>query len=258
MLRSGLHYRGFILCFLLQFWTMQAGALQKSTPSVGEVERGQAVFKTIVHKYPFVRLMPRFGALTANPRVALFIPKQEWAALSFADKVSLTRYVESQVQAAGLCAGCWLIGVGDLVGNDDMSIDKTVVQGDSAWEKDDPCCRGVKVSDFRQRTPQVTKPNVGSTKNARRDVTPAPDGARCERERLLCKTISQEFDRINREPYHVAIEEKCTHVRKVCANVQDSIRRLHGTDLLAPEMYQMLKACKPLLEAKRDVCTEAD
>lgn len=84
--------------------------------------------------------------------------------------------------------------------------------------------------------------------------TAASDGAKCEAERTLCKKISYELDRINRMPYHVAIEEKCNHVKKVCRNLRNAISQLEGTGLLAPEMYEMYRACLPL--QKGNVCTD--
>jgi hypothetical protein len=95
---------------------------------------------------------------------------------------------------------------------------------------------------------------LASSTNAFDSQTTASDGARCEAERRLCKKISHELDRINQVPYHVAIEEKCNHVRKVCRNVRDAISQLEGTGLLAPEMYDMYRACLPL--QKGNVCAD--
>ncbi len=138
-------------------------------------ERGRAIFQALTQKYP--KLQPcGWGLATANPRLALFIPETEWAELSWEDQASLTLYVESLIPAvranpdrylapfrndplrpvfrakvAHLCAECWLIGVGPFTFDEQGALyEKIVVEGDLAWERDDPHSRGVKASEFRR------------------------------------------------------------------------------------------------------------
>ena len=138
-------------------------------------ERGRAIFQALTQKYP--KLQPcGWGLATANPRLALFIPETEWAELSWEDQASLTLYVESLIPAvranpdryltpfrndplrpvfrakvAHLCAECWLIGVGPFTFDEQGALyEKIVVEGNLAWERDDPHSRGVKASEFRR------------------------------------------------------------------------------------------------------------
>ena len=138
-------------------------------------ERGRAIFQALTQKYP--KMQPCGWALaTANPRLALFIPQTEWAKLPWEDQASLTLYVESLIPAvranpdrylapfrndplrpafrakvAHLCAECWLIGVGPFTFDEKgVLYEKVVVEGDLAWERDDPHSRGVKASEFRR------------------------------------------------------------------------------------------------------------
>jgi hypothetical protein len=71
------------------------------------------------------------------------------------------------------------------------------------------------------------------------------DGADCEAERRLCRRISLEFDRVNRMPYHVAKEESCAHIKRVCENIRGGITQLGQG--FSPEMEEMYRACLPLL-----------
>jgi hypothetical protein len=157
------------------------------------VERGRIIFEKIAKKSPQVRPMS-WGLATEMPKLALFIPKQEWAELSREDQVSLSLYVESLIpsvranpqkytdgasqksltpaarsKVAKLCKECWLIGVGSpsLEGKE-ILYDEVVVQGDAAWEKDNPRSRGAKASEFRQ----ITAANPAGEENAAR-LTPS-------------------------------------------------------------------------------------
>ena len=138
-------------------------------------ERGRAIFHALTQKYP--KMQPcGWGLATANPRLALFIPQTEWAELPWEDQASLTLYVESLIPAvranpdrylapfrndplrpvfrakvAHLCAECWLIGVGPFTFDEQgVLYEKVVIEGDLAWERDDPRSRGVKASEFRR------------------------------------------------------------------------------------------------------------
>jgi hypothetical protein len=114
-----------------------------------------------------------FGA----PSVRFVLPKREWARLSKADQIDLTFYAESLISrvraapadyvdippnasayrsalnyAQNICGDCWEIITGEPTSKRGvLSVDEIVVQGDSAWEADDPCCRGEKGSSFRTR-----------------------------------------------------------------------------------------------------------
>ena len=144
--------------------------------------RGKAVLEDLAERYQAVQPMV-WGLATANPAIALLIPKAEWGKLFKEDQVSLTWYVESLIPAvrahpdqyieefraaplyktfrskiAGLCDDCWMIGVGHLTGEaKGLLFDKVIVQGDSLWEKAPPHSRGVKASAFREAGQRARK-----------------------------------------------------------------------------------------------------
>lgn len=133
-----------------------------------QVIRGEQVFKSLKGIYQ-VR-----GGLTSLPIVSVIIPKTGWDKLSKADKVGLTMYTESLIsvvksnpakyvdispsapaynllvnKTANLCQDCWSI-ILSYKDNQPYGVDTTVVQGDTPWKQEDPCCRGVQSSEFRQ------------------------------------------------------------------------------------------------------------
>jgi general secretion pathway protein A len=136
--------------------------------------RGKAVLEHLAEKYQAVQPMV-WGLTTANPAIALLIPKTQWRKLSKEEQVSLSLYLEGLIPAvrahpdhyieefraaplyetfrtkiASLCGDCWLIGLGHLTGDaKSLLFDEVLVQGDSLWEKAPPHDRGVKASAFR-------------------------------------------------------------------------------------------------------------
>lgn len=141
---------------------------QKSKIQKAQVIRGQQVFQNLKGIYQ-VR-----GGLTPLPVVSVIIPKTQWDKLSTSDKVSLTLYTESLIslvksnpakyvdvspsapaynllisKTANLCEDCWSI-ILSYKDSQPYGVDTTVVQGDTPWKQEDPCCRGVQSSEFRQ------------------------------------------------------------------------------------------------------------
>lgn len=133
-----------------------------------QVIRGQQVFKSLKGIYQVA------GGFTPIPVVRVIIPKTGWDRLSEADKVSLTMYAESLIsivksnpakyvdispsapaynllvsKTANICQDCWSI-ILSYKNSQPYDIDTTVVQGDTPWQQEDSCCRGVKASEFRQ------------------------------------------------------------------------------------------------------------
>lgn len=151
-----------------------SSALAPSPSDNPHTMRGKVVLEDLAERYQAVQPMV-WGLATANPAIALLIPKAEWGKLFKEDQVSLTWYVESLIPAvrahpdqyikefraaplyetfrtkiASLCDDCWLIGVGHLTGDaKSLLFDEVIVQGDSLWEKAPPHSRGVKASAFR-------------------------------------------------------------------------------------------------------------
>jgi hypothetical protein len=156
----------------------QAKSQSSSSPlSVSERQnamRGKAVLQRLAERHQDVQPVV-WGLATANPALALFIPKTEWRRLSKEDQVSLTWYLESLIPTAqgqpeqyieefrssavyetfrstvaSLCVDCWVIAVGHRTADaKSLLFDKVVVQGDSLWEKADLNNRGVRASEFR-------------------------------------------------------------------------------------------------------------
>ncbi|AFY46049.1 hypothetical protein Nos7524_0125 [Nostoc sp. PCC 7524] len=141
---------------------------QKSKIQKAQVIRGQQVFKSLKGIYQ-VR-----GGLTPLPVVSVIIPKTGWDKLSKTDKVGLTMYTQSLIslvksnpakyvdispsapaynlllsKTANLCEDCWSI-ILSYKDSQPYGVDTTVVQGDTPWKQEDPCCRGVQSSEFRQ------------------------------------------------------------------------------------------------------------
>jgi len=135
--------------------------------------RGKVVLESL-NRYQEVRPIV-WGLATTTPALALLIPEAEWGTLSKEDQESLTWYLEGLIPAvradpdryveefratpiyqtlrtkvAGLCADCWLIGIGNLA-LDEKSIffGKVIVQGNSLWKKAPPSSRGMRASEFR-------------------------------------------------------------------------------------------------------------
>lgn len=133
------------------------------------VENGERLYKKL--RGDSKPTLSGFGA----PSVRLVVPKREWARLSKDEQIDITFYAESLISrvraapadyvdippgapvyrsalnyAQNICGDCWEIITGEPTSKRGvLSVDETVVQGDSAWEADDPCCRGEKGSSFR-------------------------------------------------------------------------------------------------------------
>ena len=133
------------------------------------IENGERLYKKM--RAETKPTLSGFGA----PSVRLVVPKREWARLSKAEQIDITFYAESLISrvraspadyvdippvapvyrsalsyAQSMCGDCWEVMTGEASSkNGVLSLDLKVVQGDSAWEADDPCCRGEKGSSFR-------------------------------------------------------------------------------------------------------------
>lgn len=133
-----------------------------------QIIRGQEIFKDSKGIYKV------WGAGTNAPFVNVIIPKTGWDKLSKADQVSLTMYAESLISVIksnpgkyvdrppsssaynsfirskipNICQDCWSIML-SYTDSQPYSTDVVVVQGDSLWKQQDPCCRGVNASKFR-------------------------------------------------------------------------------------------------------------
>jgi hypothetical protein len=133
-----------------------------------QIVRGEKVFTSLKGIYQAA------GAATATPVVRVVIPQTGWQELSKSDQISLTMYAESLISVvksdpskyisipssapiyntfenkiANLCQDCWSI-IMSYKDSQPYGIDETIVQGDTPWMSDDPCCRGIKSSEFRK------------------------------------------------------------------------------------------------------------
>ncbi len=130
--------------------------------------RGGEVFRRLRGTYETA------GEATDTPIVRVVVPRSGWKKLSKSDQTSLATYAEMLVavvksnpsnyvsvppsapiynsfvsKVANLCQDCWSI----VVSNQDRQpydIDETILQGDTPWSSDDPCCRGIKSSEFKK------------------------------------------------------------------------------------------------------------
>jgi hypothetical protein len=137
----------------------------------GRAQNGEKIYKKLVEGLK--RAEPQLSGFAA-PSVRLTVPKSKWGKLSKPEQVDVTyyaaslvadvranprRYVDLPVSApayenavsyAGrICEDCWEIMVGQPTKDKVLSVDTTVVQGDSPWITSDPCCRGRNSSAFR-------------------------------------------------------------------------------------------------------------
>ncbi len=141
------------------------------------IKRGETLFTSLTKKYPEMRPL-LYGALSQKPVLAVAIPAHEWEKLSKADQINLTFYMESLiplvrttpdkyidinknsaaysiavVKMANLGNDDWAILTGDLLENKKSAqYGKTVVQGDTPWNKEHGDFRGMKASEFRQES----------------------------------------------------------------------------------------------------------
>lgn len=131
--------------------------------------RGKRVFEQLNGIYQVA------GQMTTTPVVRIVVPQDGWNRLSKEDQVNLTIYAKSlisvvkanptqyvdipstsplyssfAIKTSSLCEDCWSIVLS--YGNQQpYGIDQTVVSGDTPWTQDDPCCRGIKASEFRNQ-----------------------------------------------------------------------------------------------------------
>ena len=133
-----------------------------------QIIRGGEVFRSLKGIYQTA------GEATATPVVRVVVPQSGWKKLSKSDQISLAIYAESLVSVvksnpsnyvsipssapiynsfvskiANLCQDCWSIVV-SRQDSQPYGIDETIVQGDTPWRSDDPCCRGIKSSEFKK------------------------------------------------------------------------------------------------------------
>ncbi len=142
-------------------------AEQQATQYQQRVQQGEQIFQKINGSYQLINV------LQGTPAMQVVVLDEQWKSLSKAEQVDLVTYTRSLVpaarstpdqyvdvsaanpiydrfisKAAGLCDDCWQIVVGEQPSISSFSELQTVVQGDELWEKEDPCCRGKKVSEF--------------------------------------------------------------------------------------------------------------
>jgi hypothetical protein len=113
------------------------------------------------------------GTMTDLPTVRTIIDKNDWAQLSKEDQISLALYTQSRIREVrefpekytniptsapayeqivestrNVCDDCWVIITGERKEEGVFTIDKIVLQGDTPWDENDPCCRGISASEF--------------------------------------------------------------------------------------------------------------
>jgi hypothetical protein len=138
--------------------------------STEHVQNGDAIYKKLSSGLKNNRpILVGFGA----PSVALVVPEKAWGRLSKAEQIDVTFYAESLISrvrespyefvdmpssapvyksaieyAQNICDDCWEVILGNPK-NGVLSLDTTIVQGDSAWDRDTTPDRGEKASTFR-------------------------------------------------------------------------------------------------------------
>jgi hypothetical protein len=155
-------------------------------PNIKErIIRGEKIYRTMQKQFPIENPQVR-GHMTRVPTLGLFITNQMWDSLTTEQKIDYTWYAESLIpkikssphnyagvpssaplfydfveKTRNLCSDCWQIIVGDPVREPrigsmaevekvSITVDKVVAQGATPWQADNPCCRGIKVSEFRR------------------------------------------------------------------------------------------------------------
>ncbi|MGP1386152.1 MAG: hypothetical protein ACTS2F_21515 [Thainema sp.] len=153
----------------LQVAQQQAAQLaeQQATQHKQRAKQGEHIFREVRGNYQLTNI------LQGTPTLQIIVLDEQWKSLSKTEQINLAEYAKSLVQsarsapdkyvdvsvsnpiydrfvskAAGLCDDCWAIVVSEQPSISSFSDLKTVVQGDELWEKEDPCCRGKKVSEF--------------------------------------------------------------------------------------------------------------
>lgn len=155
---------------------------QATAPTIVEPERaarGRKLFEKIGSAAAAPRNPDVRGQMTPRPVLKLYVTNADWKRLSASDRIDLTYFVQSIIPVAkgspeqyagipasaplyerfvsvtrSLCDDCWSITLGDprtTNGQPDFSVDRTIVQGDTPWEADEPCCRGTRASEFRKK-----------------------------------------------------------------------------------------------------------
>jgi hypothetical protein len=143
-----------------------------ASPSEGRPKQGEALYQSLLDRKK-ANAPQIYGAFKGGSLV-LVIDQDEWQKLSKEQQVDLAYYVESLITSTRakpevfisvpasdfayssfvengktLCDDCWEVATGEPIKDGSISYDHTVVQGDKKWEKADPCCRGLKGSEFR-------------------------------------------------------------------------------------------------------------
>ena len=142
-------------------------AQQQATQYKQRIKQGKQLFQKMNGSYQLINV------LQGTPAMQVVVLDEQWKALSKAEQINLVEYTKSLVQSArsapeeyvdvsdtnpiydrfiskatGLCDDCWQIAVGEQPSISSFSQLQAVVQGDELWEKEDPCCRGKKVSEL--------------------------------------------------------------------------------------------------------------
>jgi hypothetical protein len=146
------------------------------TDNQARILRGKEIFEKMEKQDPLPGHNPQVsGQLTQVPVLSLYITEKIWNGLNKEQQMDYTYYAESLIpyvranpkeyvlisksaplydtfveKTRNLCGDCWSIDL--LVPGKDgqLEVEKSVVQGDTPWGADDPCCRGVKASEFRK------------------------------------------------------------------------------------------------------------
>ena len=145
-----------------------------SSAKMANVKHSKQVYDKLNTKYSDIMNPIIADIATSTPVLRICVPDTEWVKLANKDKVDLTYYLESLIpavrnnpepyitispnapiyamflsRAKSLCNDCWAIM--ECSWNTERkswSLDRTLVQGDTPWYKDDPCCRGISASEL--------------------------------------------------------------------------------------------------------------
>ena len=146
--------------------------LSYASENVSNIRQAQInLGQEILHKHNGVFQL--WGEGAELPVVSTVFDQAIWGNLSTEEKKALALYTSSRIpevrqspgkfmripstapiyprivdSVSNLCDDCWVIIIGERSSNGVLQIDKVVLQGDTPWEHDDPCCRGTKASDF--------------------------------------------------------------------------------------------------------------
>lgn len=157
------------------------------------------------------------GQLTDTPVLRLYITNKIWKGLTKGEQVNLTYYVEDQIRVVrtdpekyvgfpksapgypfglqatrNLCDDCWLIMLGDPVleeGERALLLDRTAVEGDSIWAKDDARSQVSKASQFRGTASRPASANTPANSSTQETSL----GAYFDKLEPICSAMEQLF-----------------------------------------------------------------